>query len=81
METVSRLLLVVILNTLWTMIGYAAPLLDTKDIFNRNVFAPVIKAACSSDGQCWGWLPIEETYDIIIPKEDNDISRYIYTRT
>ncbi|XP_011685460.1 PREDICTED: uncharacterized protein LOC105448513 [Wasmannia auropunctata] len=76
METVSRLLLVLILNTLWTMTGYAAPLY-TKDTWSRNIFAPAIKTACSPDGQCWGqWLPISETYDgNIIPKKDSDTSR------
>ncbi|CAL1674953.1 unnamed protein product [Lasius platythorax] len=61
------------------MTGYmAAPLLDAKDIWSRNVFAPVIKAACSSDGQCWGWLPKSETYDgtVIVPEQgDSDTSR------
>ncbi|TGZ57314.1 uncharacterized protein [Temnothorax longispinosus] len=78
METVSRLLLVLILNILWARTGYAAPLLDGKDTWNRNGFAPTIKAACSSDGLwCWGWLPISEMYDgnIIIPKEDGDTLR------
>lgn len=59
------------------MTGYAAPLLDAKDIWSRNVFVPVIKA-CSSDGQCWGWLPKSETYDntnIIVPEQDSDTSR------
>lgn len=75
METVSRLLLV--LNTLWIITGYAAPLLDAKDTWNRNILASVVKA-CSSDGQCWGWL--SDTYDgnIIISKEDSDISRYTF---
>lgn len=77
METVSKLLLVLILNTLWAMTGYAAPLLDAKDTWNRNILTSEIKAACSSNGQCWGWLPISETYDgnIIIPKEGADILR------
>ncbi|KYQ51873.1 hypothetical protein ALC60_09074 [Trachymyrmex zeteki] len=75
METVSKLLRVLILNILWAITSYAAPLLDTKDIWSQNVFAPVIKA-CSSDGQCWGWLPILETHDgNVILKEDSDISR------
>ncbi|XP_011881449.1 PREDICTED: uncharacterized protein LOC105569530 [Vollenhovia emeryi] len=79
METVSRLLLVLILNRLWAMTGYAAPLLDAKKTWNRNVLAPVIKTACSSDGQCWGWLPISERYNII-PREDDDISRLLSRR-
>lgn len=58
------------------MTGYAAPLLEAKDIWNRNVFAPVIKA-CSSNGQCWGWLPKSEIYDgtVIVPEQDSDSSR------
>ncbi|XP_070525044.1 uncharacterized protein [Cardiocondyla obscurior] len=71
METISKLLLILTLNTLWAMTGCAAPLLDTKNTLNRNAFAPMIKTACSSDGQCWGWLPILETYDDnIISKDD-----------
>lgn len=64
---------------MWVMTGYAAPLLDAKDTWNRNIFAPVVKTACSS-GQCWGWLPISETSDdnIIIPKENGDILRYTH---
>lgn len=60
------------------MTGYAAPLLDAKDIWGQNVFAPVIKTACSSDGQCWGWLPKSETYDstVIVSEQDSDISRW-----
>ena len=80
METVSKLLRVLILNILWAMTS-AAPLLDTKDIWRQNVFAPVIKAACSSDGQCWEWLPILETYDgNVILKENSDISRYTHAQ-
>ncbi|KYN02468.1 PREDICTED: uncharacterized protein LOC108774216 [Cyphomyrmex costatus] len=76
MKAVFKLSPIIILNTLWTMTGYAAPLLDTKDIWSQNIFAPVIKTACSSDGQCWGWLPLLETHDgNVILKEDNDISR------
>ena len=81
METVSKLLRVLILNILWAMTSYAAPLLDTKNIWNQNVVAPVIKTACSSDGQCWEWLPILETYDgNVISKEDSDTSRYTYAQ-
>lgn len=63
------------------MTGYAAPLLDAKDIWSRNVLVPVIKA-CSSDGQCWGWLPKSETYDsnIIVPEQDSDSSRCVHIR-
>ncbi|KYN22729.1 PREDICTED: uncharacterized protein LOC108758856 [Trachymyrmex cornetzi] len=76
METLSKLLRVLILSISWTMTSYAAPLLNTKDIWSQNVFAPVIKAPCSSDGQCWEWLPILETYNgNVILKEDSDISR------
>ncbi|XP_018349669.1 PREDICTED: uncharacterized protein LOC108752930 [Trachymyrmex septentrionalis] len=76
MKTVSKLLQVLILNILWAMASYAAPLLETKDIWSQNIFAPVIKAACSSDGQCWEWLPILETYNgNVILKENSDISR------
>lgn len=62
------------------MTGYAAPLLDAKNIWNQKVFAPIIKAACSSDGQCWGWLPKSETYDnnIIVAEQGSNISRCVY---
>lgn len=77
METVSRLLLV--LNTLWAMTGYAAPLLDAKDTWNRNILASVIKTTCSSDGQCWGWLPLSDTHDgNIISRENDGTSRYTF---
>lgn len=82
MEIVPRLLLILVLDTLCVITGgHAAPLLDTKDTWNRNVFAPVVKAACSSDGQCWEWLPISEPYDetLIIPEKNNDMSRYYYS--
>ncbi|KAM0737325.1 hypothetical protein ACS0PU_000511 [Formica fusca] len=64
------------------MTGYAAPLLDAKDIWGQNVFAPVIKTACSSDGQCWGWLPKSETYDstVIVSEQDSDISSRLQSR-
>ena len=81
MKTVSKLLRVLILNILWAMASYAAPLLETKDIWSQNIFAPVIKAACSSDGQCWEWLPILETYNgNVILKENSDISRYTHAQ-
>lgn len=77
MKIISKLLLTLLLNVLWTMIGYAAPLLDGRDTLNQNIFAPVVKAACSPDGQCWGWLPISEKYDIVISEQESDISRYM----
>ncbi|XP_039303647.1 uncharacterized protein LOC120357450 [Solenopsis invicta] len=73
METISRLLLMLIPNALWVITSYAAPLLDTKDTWSRDVFPPVIKTC--SDGQCWELLPISETYGNIVPKKDGDISR------
>ncbi|XP_050459748.1 uncharacterized protein LOC126855814 isoform X1 [Cataglyphis hispanica] len=82
MEIVSRLLLIFILNILCTMTGYAAPLLDAKNTWNQKVFAPIIKAACSSDGQCWGWLPKSGTYDnnVIVSEQDSDISSRLQSR-
>ncbi|RLU18460.1 hypothetical protein DMN91_008817 [Ooceraea biroi] len=78
MEITSGLFLVLVLNILWTMPGYAAPLLDTTDNWSQNAFAPMIKAACSSDGQCWSWLPMSETSSDginIIPEGNSDTSR------
>ncbi|XP_072755813.1 uncharacterized protein [Anoplolepis gracilipes] len=82
MKIISRLLLIFILNILCIMTGYAAPLLDAKDIWSQNVFASVIKAACSSDGQCWRWLPKSETYDgtVILPEQNSDSSRLQFRR-
>lgn len=55
----------------------AAPLVDAKDIWSRNIFASVIKRACSSDEKCWGWLPKSETYDgtVIVPEQNSDDAR------
>ncbi|XP_029177462.1 uncharacterized protein LOC114945396 [Nylanderia fulva] len=75
MEMVSRFILIFILNISCTM---AAPLVEAKDIWSRNIFASVIKTACSSDGKCWGWIPKSETYDgiVIVPEQvDSDASR------
>lgn len=71
---VPKLLLIFILNILCTI---AAPLVDAKDIWSRNIFAPVIKTACSSDGKCWGWLLKSETYNgtVIVPEQDSDALR------
>ncbi|XP_012526741.1 uncharacterized protein LOC105831278 [Monomorium pharaonis] len=74
MET--KLLLMLIPNALWAMTVYAAPLLDMRDTWSRDVFTPIIKAVCSSDGQCWELLPMSQTYDgNVILKEDGDTSR------
>lgn len=78
MEMLSKLSLVLVLNTLWIIPGYAAPVLDTKNNWNQNAFTPVIKTACSSDGQCWDWLPMSEANPdgtVIIPEKNSDISR------
>nr|XP_012233961.1 PREDICTED: uncharacterized protein LOC105678850 isoform X2 [Linepithema humile] len=74
MKINSKLLLTSLLNVLWLMIGYAAPLLDTKDTWNQNILEPV-KTACSPNGLCWEWLPIPEKYDAIISEQESDTSR------
>lgn len=74
MKIVSSLLSVLMLNVLWTAIGYAAPLLDERD--PRDVSAPVTK--CSPDGQCWEWLSTLETRGdtvLVTDEEDGDTSK------
>ncbi|XP_032681947.1 uncharacterized protein LOC116849163 isoform X2 [Odontomachus brunneus] len=73
-KIVSSLLSVLMLNILWTAIGYAAPLLNERDL--RDVSTPVTK--CFPNEQCWEWLSTLGTRGdtvLVTDGEDSDISK------
>ncbi|XP_014474682.1 PREDICTED: uncharacterized protein LOC106744430 isoform X2 [Dinoponera quadriceps] len=78
-KMVPSLLSVLMLNVvLWTTSICAAPLSDVKD--PRVASAPVTK--CSSDGQCWEWLPTLEAHSdtVLLTDEDGDDTSKLQTR-
>ncbi|XP_012249781.1 uncharacterized protein LOC105682114 [Bombus impatiens] len=63
------------LNALW-MVCQAVPLLDMRNSLEQNVLDAVVSSACSSNGGCWKWLPMQEVQkDIPLTPEDLPISK------
>ncbi|XP_076749739.1 uncharacterized protein LOC143422737 [Xylocopa sonorina] len=66
---------VIALNTLWTMCQ-AVPLLDLRNSLEQNVLDAMVTSACSSNGRCWEWLPVQEVHeDVSAIAEDLPVSK------
>lgn len=63
------------LNTLW-MMCQAVPLLDLGNSLEQNVLDAMVTTACSSNGRCWEWLPVQEVHeDVSATAEDLSMSK------
>ncbi|XP_034193230.2 uncharacterized protein LOC117610218 [Osmia lignaria lignaria] len=58
------------LNSLW-VVCQAVPLLDLRNTLEQNVLDAMITSACSSNGECWEWLPVQEVHKNIATVPDN----------
>ncbi|XP_012146073.2 uncharacterized protein LOC105663198 isoform X1 [Megachile rotundata] len=59
-----------ILNSLW-ITCQAVPLIDLRNTMEQNVLDAMITSACSSNGECWEWLPIQELHENIPTVPEN----------
>lgn len=65
------------LNSLW-VVCQAVPLLDLRNTLEQNVLDAMITSACSSNGECWEWLPVQEVHENIATEPDNlPIPKYL----
>lgn len=65
------------LNTLWIMCQ-AVPLLDLRNTLQQNVLDAMVSSACSSNGDCWEWLPVQEVEKNVPTISENlPMSKYL----
>ncbi|XP_003690604.2 uncharacterized protein LOC100871522 [Apis florea] len=66
---------VFILNILW-IICQAVPLVDLKNALERNELDTIVTSACSTNGKCSEWLPVQEVQkDVPIIPENLSMSK------
>ncbi|XP_017764269.1 PREDICTED: uncharacterized protein LOC108553754 [Eufriesea mexicana] len=58
----TTMIFIFALNALW-IVCQAVPLLDLRNTLEQNVLDAMVTSACSSNGDCWEWLPVQEAHE------------------
>ncbi|OAD52454.1 hypothetical protein WN48_01335 [Eufriesea mexicana] len=74
----TTMIFIFALNALW-IVCQAVPLLDLRNTLEQNVLDAMVTSACSSNGDCWEWLPVQEAHENVPTISKNlPISKYLF---